>query len=272
VGLLSLNPAYRPDDSCIFYVIGPSEEKLWRFIMSGRFFVDSPISGNHATLAGAEAHHLAHVMRAKPGDRLMLFDGSGFEFAAQIESIGKAQVELTVLGRLAIDRESSMRLTLAVALPKGDRQRWLIEKAGELGVANLVPLITQRGVAQPSASAVARLQRTAIEAAKQCGRNRLLEIAQPQRWGDYLSAAVAAVRWLAHPGGKSLPASWPTAGDQAPPSSVIAAVGPEGGFTDEEVAQAIAAGWQMVDLGPRILRVETAAAAVAAWVSLAHGR
>jgi 16S rRNA (uracil1498-N3)-methyltransferase len=237
--------------------------------MSQRFFISTPVTGQHAALTGAEAHHLAHVMRAQPGDRVTLFDGSGHEFSAQIQSISKSRVEVTILERSRVERESSVELTLAVALPKGDRQRWLIEKIVELGVARLVPLITERGVAQPSDSAVARLERAVIEATKQCGRNRLLAIAPARRWEEFATAeSTAGLRWLVHPGGIPLATAWSAAG--APkPTSVVAAIGPEGGFSDDEVRQAAAAGWQMVDLGPRILRVETAAVAIAAFISLA---
>src|SRR5689334_9580454 len=113
--------------------------------MSERFFVTTPIAAERVKLEGPEAHHLSHVMRAKVGDRVALFDGSGCEFDAQIESIGKSVVELSVVERREVDRESAVRLTLAVALPKGDRQQWLVEKAVELGVASIVPLVTERG-------------------------------------------------------------------------------------------------------------------------------
>lgn len=235
--------------------------------MSQRFFISVPIVGQHATIIGAEAHHLANVMRAKQGDLVTLFDGSGYEFQSRIETINKARVEVSILERSAIDRESPVELTLAVALPKGDRQRWLVEKAVELGVANLVPLITERGVAQPSESAVARLQRTVIEAAKQCGRNRLLTIEPPRRWEEFASTIepTAGLRWLAHPGGTPLGVAWSSAVD--PPNRIISALGPEGGFTDEEVQKGAAAGWQLIDLGPRILRIETAAIAIASWAA-----
>ena len=157
-----------------------------------------------------------------------------------------------------------MRLTLAVALPKGERQRRLIEKAVELGVAQIIPLTTNRGVAQPTASAIERSRRAVIEASKQCGRNRLLEIAEPREWKELAAAHASSVRLLAHPGGTPLrKAIAPAAGAAQP---MVAAIGPEGGFTGEEVNQGIAAGWTLTDLGPRILRVETAAIAIAACV------
>ncbi len=196
--------------------------------MSQRFFISTPIHGSHAVLTGAEAHHLAHVMRAQPGETVTLFDGSGCEFSARIESVSKSRVELTVVERREAERESSVEITLAVALPKGDRQRWLIEKAVELGVAKLTPLVTERGVAQPTDSAIARLERAAIEAAKQCGRNRLLSISPAAQWDEYVvSVADGAVRWIAHPGGVPLSQAWSAAKTK---SGVIVAIGPEGAF------------------------------------------
>jgi 16S rRNA (uracil1498-N3)-methyltransferase len=241
--------------------------------MSDRYFVDQPISADRVTLAGAEAHHLIHVMRAAPGLNVTLFDGGGDESQAIVERVGRAEIELTVLSREHVDRELPFELTLAVALPKGERQRWLVEKAVELGTTRIVPLLTRRTVAQPNQQAIERLRRTVVEASKQCGRNRLMQIDPPQTWPDFIAdnrdhaspgapAATAAkqpCRLLAHVGG---PDKWDAAG--APGDSVLAAVGPEGGFTDDEAAAAVAAGWQPVGLGPRILRVETAAMLLAA--------
>jgi 16S rRNA (uracil1498-N3)-methyltransferase len=236
--------------------------------MSERFFITLPVTTERVKLDGPEAHHLAHVMRAKVGDRVVLFDGSGCEFDAQIESIGKSAVELTVLERREVDREAKTRLTLAVALPKGDRQQWLVEKAVELGVASIVPLVTERGVARPVASALVRLRRFVVEASKQCGRNRLLEIEEPQTWSEFLAKPYEnAVRFIAHPGGKPL-AQLETQSATGEQCDLIAAIGAEGGFTDAEVQAGIAAGCTLVDLGTRILRVETAGIAIAVWALL----
>lgn len=239
--------------------------------MADRYFVSQPIHGDQATLGGSEAHHLAHVMRARAGTEVVLFDGTGAEFAARVEKVGRQEVVLSVGPRQEIDREPRLRLTLGVALPKGDRQRWLVEKTVELGVARLVPLTTSRGVAQPVANSLVRLERTALEAAKQCGRNRLLEIAPPQGWRDFVTAPPAtARRWVAHPPAAA-PAGTPPAADLRElvrqddlSAEIWLAVGPEGGLTDEEVNESARAGWQTVGLGPRILRVETAAIALAA--------
>jgi len=171
--------------------------------MTTRYFTEEPVSGDRAKLAGAEAHHLIHVMRAAPGTQVVLFDGGGCEFDATVKEIGRTAVELDVLRRCEIDRELPLEITLAVPLPKGDRQRWLVEKATELGVRRLVPLTTERSVAQPAPRALERLRRTVIEASKQCGRNRLMEIAEPADWARFVTTTgETAHRWLAHPGGK----------------------------------------------------------------------
>jgi 16S rRNA (uracil1498-N3)-methyltransferase len=245
--------------------------------VADRYFSQRPISEDRVVLSGPEAHHLVHVMRAKPGSRVVLFDGSGVEFLAQVDRIERSRVRLAVLSHQKVDRELPLELTLGVALPKGDRQRWLVEKAVELGVARMVPLVTARSVAryprvwrpiqadQRQGSMAGRLRRTAIEASKQCGRNRLMEITPPRAWPDYVAeAAEAPCRLLAQPGGHAPTPGPLSAADPAGP--VFLAVGPEGGFTDDEVSLATAAGWQTIDLGPRILRVETAALVLVAMV------
>jgi 16S rRNA (uracil1498-N3)-methyltransferase len=227
-----------------------------------------PVERTHARLCGAEAHHLAHVMRAKPGDAVTLFDGSGAEFAARVERVGRSEIELAVLARSEIDRELPTVVTLGVALPKGDRQRWLIEKAVELGVARLVPLETERSDRESPTSSE-RLRRAVIEASKQCGRNRLMEIAAPCKLANFLaepipSAASDEMRLFAHPAAPRWREVLAAHELGRPPRPVILAIGPEGGFTDTEVALAASRQWLAVGCGERILRVETAAIALAA--------
>jgi 16S rRNA (uracil1498-N3)-methyltransferase len=226
--------------------------------MSQRYFSHLPIAGDRALLADSEAHHLIHVMRAAPGDRIVLFDGSGCEFDASVARIGRREVEFEILARRAVDREAHTPLTLAVALPKGDRARWLVEKGVELGVARIIPLVTQRSTSGKEKGSE-KLDRFVVEASKQCGRNRLMKIASPVKFVDLVRDTPAdVVRLLAHrTGGDSFAIDKPV-------SPVLAAVGPEGGFSDAEVQAALAAGWHCVSLSPRILRIETAALAIAA--------
>jgi 16S rRNA (uracil1498-N3)-methyltransferase len=232
--------------------------------MSDRYFVETPIVDDQAKLAGPEAHHLMHVMRAKPGDEVLLFDGSGAEAIARVERVGRAEIELTVLARRQVDRELPLCVTLGVALPKGDRGRWLVEKATELGIARLVPLATERGNDRHAPEALGRLRRTVIEASKQCGRNRLMQIAPPARLDAFLAAAPPrAARLIAQPGSSADGDPLVTVfARDVPPEDILLAIGPEGGFSDAEFHAALAAGWNPVDLGPRILRVETAAIAL----------
>ena len=168
--------------------------------MSERYFVETPVSGDRAVLGGAEAHHLIHVMRLKEAARVTLFDGSGSEFSARVERLRRTEVELSILSRAAVDRELPLLLVLAVALPKGERQKWLVEKAVELGVGRLVPLVTGRAVARPTEPVLGRLRRTVVEASKQCGRNRLMEIAPPRDWAELVgTAGDDSLRLFAHP-------------------------------------------------------------------------
>jgi 16S rRNA (uracil1498-N3)-methyltransferase len=238
--------------------------------MADRYFVENPIASDQATLGGAEAHHLINVMRAKRGTRVILFDGSGAEFPARVETVGRNHVELAVLGREEVDRELPFALTLGAALPKGERQKWLVEKAVELGVSRIVPLKTEHAVAQPVQQALNRLRRTVIEASKQCGRNRLMEIAEPLEWSDYIDETRhEPYRLLAHPGASSQ--GMEAFRHEEFPQRMFLAVGPEGGFTNEEVALALKAGWHSVDLGKRVLRIETAALLLAAMATIFSG-
>jgi 16S rRNA (uracil1498-N3)-methyltransferase len=240
--------------------------------MSERFFSPRPITAGGMMLDGPEAHHLLHVMRAAVGDEVTLFDGSGAEFRATVQTLRRTDAELRIIERREVDRELPFELMVGVALPKGDRQKWLVEKLTELGVTTLVPLITERCVAQPAAAALDRLRRSIIEAAKQCGRNCLMNIAEPQAWNIWVTTGClgssdseppATRRILAHPGGLPLSDS-----DHSQPINTQIAIGPEGGLTDAEIADAKNAGWKSVSLGERILRVETAAIALTAAITL----
>lgn len=234
--------------------------------MSERFFIDVPVSSDEILLRGPEAHHLVNVRRGRPGQEVVLFDGTGREFTAEIVDCGRREARLRVMSSRTVSREPSAEVVLGVALPKGERQRWLVEKAVELGVAALVPLVTEHGVSQPTESALARLRRAVIEASKQCGRTRLMEIQEPLGCRDYFGRSSAAEGdfWIcAHPGGDGR-----LGRSAAAAATARLAVGPEGGFSDEEIRIAREAGWTIAGLGPRILRVETAAVALAAVFTL----
>ncbi len=226
--------------------------------MSQRFYAPNMRAGQTAVIDGAEAHHLLHVMRAKLGDVVTLFDGQGHEAIASIICRDKKSVEFELGAVVAVDRELARRLTLAVALPKGERQKWLVEKLTELGVTTLVPLVTEHSNSPPSASTLEKLNRTVVEACKQCGRNRLMAIAKATPFAGFVESFDATSdRLIAHPGCPPLAGS-------AALESVCVAIGPEGGFSTNEVKAATAAGWRLASFAPAILRIETAAVAIGA--------
>jgi 16S rRNA (uracil1498-N3)-methyltransferase len=233
--------------------------------MADRFFSEALLGLGPAVLQGAEAHHLAHVRRLGPGDRVVLFNGDGRSYQSTIESIRKNAVDLLIDGIDEPKNELGCRLVVATALPKGDRADYLIEKLTELGVTDFTPLQTARSVVHPREARVDKLRRAVIEASKQCGRNVLMRVHLPVRWADYCRGGdLPAQRLFAHPIGRTIAES-----GHLPLRDRVFAVGPEGGWTEEEVQLAENAGWQVVALGPRTLRVETACVALAAWAGLA---
>jgi 16S rRNA (uracil1498-N3)-methyltransferase len=222
--------------------------------VSDRFFFDGPLGTGDVTLEGPEARHLAAVRRFAAGDAVTLFNGDGHEYPARVADVGKRRVTVRVTAVLRPDRELGFPLHVASALPKGDRGDFLIEKLTELGVTDFTPLLTDRGVVKADESKADKLRRAVIEASKQCGRNVLMRVHGPARWADWCPRQTGP-RLIAHPGGARR--------GFAPGSGVTVAVGPEGGFTEQEVELALANGWERLSLGPRILRVETAAVAAA---------
>lgn len=225
--------------------------------MANRFFLHGPLGPGPVSLDGPEAHHLSHVRRIAVGGRVVLFNGDGSEYPAEVVGVGKRGVELVVTGTESPDRELGFRLHLAAAMPKGDRGDFLIEKLTEMGVTDFTPLHTERSVVKVDAGKLEKLRRAVIEASKQCGRNRLMTVQPAVDWSAWC-VGQAGDRWIAHPGGND---GSPEAG-----SDRLIAVGPEGGFSEDEVRIAVEAGWRQLSLGPRILRVETAALTVAARV------
>lgn len=244
--------------------------------MSDRFFLDPAVSsrqGDRATLRGDEAHHFGRVMRGKTGDVVVLFDGSGFSYRGEVVSVGKNDVSIRIVETRADTVESPLRLTVATAMPKGDRQGFLAEKLAELGVARLVPLRLERSVARAHDAAVVRLRRRVVEAAKQCGRNVLMDIAGETPFDRFVEQSDADAKFLLHP------AALGRIGQKTPrdilqgdlPAEVAVLIGPEGSFTDREVEAARQNGFQPLELGARILRTETACIAAASLLLLYAG-
>jgi 16S rRNA (uracil1498-N3)-methyltransferase len=226
--------------------------------MSERFYVSSPLAPGTVEIDGAEAHHLAAVCRLRPGDPVCLFNGDGREYAGIIQSVSRRRAVVEVEHVAMPERELGFRLEVAAPVPKGDRAQFLIEKLTELGATTYVPLRTARSVVHPRDAKLDKLERYVIEASKQCGRNTLLTLNALTDWSEYSRRPdLPRARVFAHPGGLDrLP---------APGQDIAVAVGPEGGFTAEEIDRARHSGWLLVGLGPRNLRVETAALLLAAF-------
>ena len=224
--------------------------------MAERFYINRDLGPGLVELGGPEAHHLGAVCRARPGDVVCLFNGDGHEYPARIVEVTRRDVTLEVESVVACSRELPIVLHIAAPLPKGDRAWFLVEKLTELGVTTLTILSTERSVVLPREAKLEKLERQVIEASKQCGRNALMRIEGPRKLGEFLrDDGLPKIRLFAHPATER--------GPLLPQADVAACVGPEGGFTDAEVTLARDAGWRPIDLGPRILRVETAALALA---------
>jgi 16S rRNA (uracil1498-N3)-methyltransferase len=224
--------------------------------MTRRYYhPDLPAEGGCLQLSEPEFQHAVRVMRVQLGDQIELFDGKGHQASAIVNKITRRQLECSAESRQAVDREPNRLLRLGIALPKPDRARELIERLTELGVQSVTPLITSRTQRSPSASLLERLRRGSIEACKQSGRNRLICIDQPINAAAFFANSyTGATRWIADQSGPAIGDLIDLAGND-----LVAAIGPEGGWTSEELACAGDSGFQLVGFGKRILRVETAA-------------
>ena len=235
----------------------------WPPASTPRLFVDQPLAeGLTLALAGAQANYLANVMRLKPDDPVRLFDDRTGEWLARVAEAGRRQVVLTLQARLRA-RETVPDLWLLFAPIKKGRIDWLVEKATELGVARLQPVLTQRAVVDRLN--LDRLRAHAIEAAEQCDRTALPVLAEPVKLARLLDGWTGRPLYFADETGGAAMAGIVRAG----PAAIL--IGPEGGFTDEERAAIRATPAAMpVSLGPRILRADTAAlAAITLWMGAA---
>jgi 16S rRNA (uracil1498-N3)-methyltransferase len=241
-----------------------------------RVYVDAVLSPDTIVeLPRETASHLAKVLRARSGDQLILFNGDGREYSGSVESVRGSRVTAAVGNGAEVDRESPLAITLVQCVPRGDRMDFIVQKATELGVTRIVPVLSQRSVVRLDAaqaeSKAAHWRAVVVNACEQCGRNRLPIIEAPAPLIDYLGSEAAAgaplstARFVLEPD---------VAAAAAPPTLETAAqiaVGPEGGFGDEELDAFRIAGYHRLRLGPRILRTETAAIAALTWLQTRFG-
>ena len=230
--------------------------------MTARLYCPLPLAtGDLFDLPEGPAHHAARVLRLRTGDELMVFNGEGGEFAARIERADARAVAVSVGAWRNIERESALAVTLVQGLAAGDRMDYAIQKAVELGVAAVQPVMTERSIARLDAARaekrVGHWQQIAISACEQCGRNRIAPVLPLRDLDAWLrQPSRASLRLLLAPTAEATLTALPR-----PTGAIECLVGPEGGLAPEEAAAALRVGFTAVRLGPRILRSETAASA-----------
>ena len=235
-----------------------------------RIHVDRPLAPGAVFALGAAASRHVQVLRLQPGHALSLFDGRGGQWSGEVTAITRREVRVRALRFEALERELSTAVTLAVGMPANERMDALVEKATELGVARIQPLVCERSVLRVAGERALRKaahwHAVAAAACEQCGRNRLPEIAEPLRLDAWLQGLPAdgGLRCLLSIDG---PSSWPPTGLRRV-DAVTVLSGPEGGFTAAEQAAARDAGFAACSLGSRVLRADTAPLAELAWIAL----
>ncbi len=252
-----------------------------------RVYVEAAlIPGGLVELPPETASHLAKVLRARSGDELILFNGDGREFNGAIETVRGSRVSASVGDGRQVDRESPLAITLVQCVPRGDRMDFIVQKATELGVARIVPVLSQRSVVRldkaHAESKAIHWRAVAVSACEQCGRNRLPVIEAAQPLLNYLGEPVrnAGTRLVFEP--QSAPphaaaldtnvgAADAIVAAVGPNADAEIAIGPEGGFASDELEAFRVAGYSRVGLGPRVLRTETAAIAAVVWLQVRLG-
>ena len=222
-----------------------------------RFYIAAPLSlGQHA-LPEEQAHYIGRVLRHSAGDAVQLFDGSGQEYLGQLIEVGKKSVRVELTEPLPGQPDSPLRVHLGQGLSRGERMDWAIQKATELGVAEITPIVSERCEVrlkdERADKRLAHWQQVAISACEQCGRSTVPVIHPPLLLADWFAQVEADLKLVLHPVAEPLVS-------HAKPASLAFLIGPEGGLNDNEVSQAVAAHFQAARLGPRVLRTETAAA------------
>lgn len=241
-----------------------------------RFFVDQPFIPGAPCSLDPIARQLATVLRLASGQTIVAINGDGREYLVELHSVTPRGAAGLVIDQRPCGGDPTRELTLFQCSLKQDKFEWVLQKGTELGVTRFVPVVSARSVVRPAAALHRKYDRwqTVIrEAVEQCGRSRLPQLAPPIEWTSLALPEVCCgfVAWEAAEGALNLAvavAALPAVGDEAQPGIALL-VGPEGGLTTVEVAGAAASGWQVVSLGPRILRAETAALAAITIVTAA---
>lgn len=235
-----------------------------------RIFTPQAIASNSTlVLAEAQSHYLSKVLRMQAGRELVLFNGEGGEYTAEISTVNKKTVEVSVKDFSPENRESHLQLELAIGVSRGERMDWVLQKATELGVTKITPLLTERTEVKLGGERADKKmdhwQQILISACEQCQRNILPELFEPKIYSEWITQCDAELKFvLHHRNNQGLPQNKKT-------TSVALLIGPEGGLDDGEIAQAIAQHFSALTLGPRVLRTETAPVAAISLVQYLWG-
>lgn len=237
-----------------------------------RFHVPQPLAAGQQLELPADVAHHVNVVRMEPGDTLTLFNGDGGEYTAVLTDVQKKKAWAEVKLFTPREVELPFAVTLAQALPEGTKMDWIIEKAVELGVAAVQPLAARRCVVRLSAErAEKKLEHwngIVVSASEQCGRNRLAAVAPPLEFREWIGRKDLHKRVILTPRATESLADWAR---HQPAQALTIMVGPEGGFSDEEEAEALRHGALPLSIGPRVLRTETAALAAVSILAAAWG-
>jgi 16S rRNA (uracil1498-N3)-methyltransferase len=229
-----------------------------------RYFLNGDLILGKIRISGTEAHHLIHVMRTAIGELVEVFDGRGNSARGTVVELGRNEA-LIEAGEVHHTTRPAGPVIIA-AVPKGDRFRWLVEKATELGVSRLIPVTTELSVVAPRESKLEKQEQTVVAACKQSGRNWLMQV-DPLRTLDQAveECRNANLKFVADPSGKFF-----SARDISTEETPVFVIGPEGGLTSSEVERLESRGYERIRLGPTMLRIETAAIALAGGWSIFH--
>lgn len=219
-----------------------------------RFFIDAPLTLGTCDLPEVSAHYIGRVLRLTAGTAVQLFDGSGHEYSGALVEVGKKHVKVELRERSHGLAESSLRIHLGQGLSRGERMDWAIQKATELGAAEITPIISDRCEVrltdERADKRLAHWRQIAVSACEQCGRSVVPKINSPVGLDKWLRVE-ADLKLVLHPVAVPLSA-------HPQPATLALLIGPEGGLNDAEIEQARSAGFQPARLGPRVLRTETA--------------
>jgi len=220
-------------------------------------------------LAEAQSHYLSKVLRMQAGRELILFNGEGGEYSAEISKVHKKHIEVLVKEFSPENRQSHLSLELAIGVSRGERMDWVLQKATELGVTKITPLITERTEVKLSGERADKKmehwQQIIISACEQCQRNILPELSEPQNFSDWIDTCDAELKFVLHHRNNQGFSKDKSA------KNISLLIGPEGGLDNDEIAQAVAKNFSPLTLGPRVLRTETAPVAAISLVQYLWG-